>query len=180
MLAEMPRKFKKDDSLAVLKPCVYLPGLDERVNYNSKNRILTELKSQGLTGPALRGAYLSAYETLKLESSIFAHEGRHAIDAGITSNLRSEELEFRAKLSEIYFSQYPFLSLTAVLAPNIGDGTSHGEANKRVLQGIINWMEKQTGNIDGLDQGRPMLPQLDLLTDAQLKSAVNSFDPMVN
>lgn len=179
-LAQIEEKSTKDDQIALDDPTAYLPGLSARVDFNAINRLYNDLKADGLEGSELRATFINTYENLVLEASIFAHEGRHAIDKKYTKDLDTEELEYRAKLSEIYFSERPFLAIDAVLSPNIGDGTSHGDANKRVLKGIVGWMEKNRAKIEGLDLSRPYLPQLDQLTDEQLKAAVNSLDPFAN
>jgi hypothetical protein len=38
-------------------------------------------------------------------------------------------------------------------------------------------MTSQAGEIAGLDRAAPLLPQLPLLTDAQLRAAFSSLDP---
>ncbi|MEP1095000.1 MAG: hypothetical protein ABJG78_07805 [Cyclobacteriaceae bacterium] len=167
-----------DDEIAQKDPYAYLPGLDARITYNSNMRVLADLKKLGLTGRELRGAFINTVEKYDLNASIFAHEGRHAIDKKYFGKQRTEDLEFTAKLSEIYFADHPFFSVTAVLTQNIGDGTSHGQANQRVLKGIVGWMEQHKNEIQGFDSARPTLPQLDRLSDDQLRSAVNSIDPM--
>ena len=39
-------------------------------------------------------------------------------------------------------------------------------------------MEAHKAEIDGFDPNRPTLPQLDKLTDEQLKEMAKSYDPM--
>ncbi len=175
---EIMKNQSSDDAIAKEDPYAYLPGLSKRLRFNIGMELLEELKSQGLEGSQLRAAFINTTENLALESSIFAHEGRHAIDKKYSGDLSTEELEYRAKLSEIYFSSKPFLAVNAVLGPNNGDGTSHGDSNRRVVKGIVKWMKKNKSDIKDLDLNRPMLPQLDQLTEEQLKVAVNSLDPL--
>ena len=179
-LDEVKRRQASDDLIAKDDPYAYLPGLSQRIRFNQGMALVEELKSQGLEGSELRMAFINTAEKLILESSIFAHEGRHAIDKKYIGNLGSEEMEYRAKLSEIYFSSKPFLAVNAVLGANNGDGTSHGDSNRRVVKGIVKWMEKNKKEIRDLDTDRPMLPQLDRLTEDQLRAAVNSLDPLAN
>ncbi|MEP5611805.1 MAG: hypothetical protein ABJP45_06120 [Cyclobacteriaceae bacterium] len=176
--AKIKENIASDDEIARKDPYAYLPGLDARITYNSNMRILSELKKSGFSGRELRTAFINTSEKYDLNASIFAHEGRHAIDKKHFGKQRSEDLEFTAKLSEIYFADHPFFSATAVLSQNIGDGTSHGQANQRVLKGIVGWMDQHKSEIQGFDSSRPTLPQLDKLSDDQLRSAVNSIDPM--
>ncbi len=179
-LLDIEEKSATDDSIVNGNEIAFLPGLSRRIEFNARVKILKNLQEEGLSGRDLQIAFLSTYENLTLESSIFAHEGRHAIDKKFSGELKSEQLEFRAKLSEIYFSNHPFLSVGAVISQNIGDGTPHGDSNFRVLTGIVGWMDSHREDISNLDSNRPLLPQLDLLTEEQLRAAVLSFDPLVD
>ena len=67
-----------------------------------------------------------------------------------------------------------------ILSRNIGDGTSHGKANQRIMKGLVEWMTENRASIANLDPDIPLLPQLDLLTNDQLKQAFRSLDPMVS
>lgn len=167
-----------DDSIAAADPYAYLPGLSERINYNEKKELLDSLTNMVLDSSALRLKFINELERLELESSIYAHEGRHAIDKKNDYASRSEELEYRAKLSEIYFAENSMLAFIAIMSRNIGDGTSHGNSNLRVVQGLVEWMESNTAKISGFDTSRPALPQIDKLTDKQLKTAIRQMDPM--
>ncbi len=145
--------------------------------------VLDELKASGLESCELRLAFIAEIERIDLESSIVAHEGRHAIESQHLLNFmrRPAEKEFRAKLSEVAFSSEPFLAIGGgILSRNIGDGNSHGEANERIMKGIVGWMKEKRTEIDNLDPDIPLLPQLDLLTREQLRQAFRSLDPMVS
>ena len=91
---------------------------------------------------------------------------------------RDADREYRAKLSEVAFAPSPRLALIGgILSPNIGDETSHGQANLRVVRDLVTWMGDHASEIDGLDRSQPLLPQLDLLTDEQIRDAFRSLDP---
>ncbi|MGI9549817.1 MAG: hypothetical protein ACR2MT_01355, partial [Aurantibacter sp.] len=167
-----------DDSLAASNPATYLPGLSKRINYNEKKELLDSLSGMNLNGSVLRLNFINVLESIVLGSSIYAHEGRHAIDKKNDYNGNSEELEYRAKLSEVYFAKKPLLAFNAILSRNIGDGTSHGNANLRVIHGLVKWIEKNKSKIHDFDPNRPVLPQIDKLNDQQLKNAIKSMDPM--
>jgi len=169
-----------DDSIALKDPHAFLPGLSLRNTFDQRNKLLNKLKSEGLKGAALRLAYINEIERKVQGSSIYAHEGRHAIDKKNDYSRSSNELEYTAKLSEIYFAEMPFLAFRAVMNRNIGDRTSHGQANLRLMKNLVGWMSENQGEIAGFEASRPVLPQIDKLTDKQLKEAVLSFDPMAN
>lgn len=157
--------------------CPYIPGLASHLRRQGLERLRDSLRADGLTGPALRSAFLAAYDRASVETSIFRHEGRHAIDQrlGITE---SAELEFRAKLSQVAFAPFPRLALGSIISRNIGEPNPHGQANQRVLCGVVDWMARHAAEIDGLDPALPLLPQLPRLTDPQLREAFRSQDPL--
>ena len=80
--------------------------------------------------------------------------------------------------SAIAFSSRPKLSLGGILHPEIGEPTPHGRANTRVMLGLIAWMRAHAAEIPGFDGSLPVLPQLPLLDDDQLRAAFRSMDPL--
>jgi hypothetical protein len=166
-----------DIASARVTPVAYFPGLASRLDIQGQHEILDSLRASGLSGPALKGAFVGEYDRAIRESSIFAHEGRHVID-GALGKFSDEELEFRAKLSEVAFAPNPRLAMGAIMSGDIGDETPHGRANKRVLGGLLGWMTSHAGEIHGLNATLPMLPQMTLLTDAQMRTAFASLDPL--
>ena len=88
----------------------------ERMLLDGRRDLLRSLENRHSTQTSLREAYLRQYEKLTLEHAILAHEGRHGIDFELSGGLlSSDELEFRAKLSEIAFSSHPKIALAAIL-----------------------------------------------------------------
>jgi hypothetical protein len=171
------RNSREDERRAAENPYADLPGLNQRLRLRSLDGIWAEASAQGLTGSELRMCFLAELDAVWTEGPMFAHEGRHVIDfrLGIASNV---ELEFNAKLAETTFCRYPGIPLGSnVLHPNVGPN-GHGEANLRIVQGLVAWIEAHADEIEGLDLSRPLLPQLDLLTDDQLRAAARSLDPL--
>jgi hypothetical protein len=156
----------------------YLPGVAARLRRDGRDALLDSLRRAGIPDSALGDAFVREASRLFRESSIIAHEGRHAIDDHVGQNFSAEEREFRAKLSEVAFAERPKLVMSSIMHPNIGDATPHGRANARVMYGLLKWMRRHTREIPGLDVNRPLLPQLPLLTDAQLRLAFRSMDPL--
>lgn len=111
--------------------------------------------------------------------SITSHEGRHALDNTNQPGLADAQLEFRAKLSQIIFADYPRLGLANVAAGAIND-TAHGVGNRRVLEGYRRWMRAHRSEIAGFDRSAPTLSQLDKLTGTQIVTAARSMDPWAN
>jgi hypothetical protein len=174
------RESAADDARAAASPHTYLPGLYARLERQASQALYDELHAKGLQSEALRSAWMTEYARRELESSIFAHEGRHAIDAQYAPELtpNGAELEYRAKLSEIAFAPDPRLALVGgIVSPDIGSPSPHGKANARIMKVFVDWMQSHESEIAGLDAKRPLLPQLDKLTDEQLRAAVRAADP---
>ena len=176
---EIAERELSDIDLALTNPHAYLPGLDKRVRQRAYQRLLSELRDEDLTGSALQLAFIAEVERIDLESSIIAHEGRHAIEAKSLLNFMrpGSKKEFLAKLSEVAFSSFPKLAIGGgILSSNIGDDSAHGKANERIMEGIVGWMGENRESIEGLNSNLPMLPQMDLLTDEQLRAIFRSMD----
>ena len=161
-----------DDSIA------YLPGVAARLRRDGTDALLDSLKRAGVADSALGDTFVRVVSHLYRESSIVAHEGRHAIDESLGQRFTAEQREFRAKLSEVAFAERPKLVMSSIIHPNIGDATPHGRANAKVMFGLLRWMRAHAREIQGLDVSRPLLPQLPLLTDDQLRAAFRSMDPL--
>ena len=158
----------------------YFPSAAGRLRRDGLLALLDSLRGAGFTGVELETAFEREVGAAMLESSIFAHEGRHAIDDALGIQLSSEEKEYRAKLSEVAFASHPKINLGGIISPNAGDDTPHGKANLRVMRGLDLWMREHAAEIARLDSSAPLLPQLPLLTDAQLKAAFGSLDPLAH
>lgn len=167
-----------DEARAAANPSAYLPGLAGRLRAQGIQRMLSSLRARGLTGETLRIAFLAAYEHAEVESTIFAHEGRHAIDKTLGETFTPAELEYRAKISQVVFAPEPRLALGGIIDANIGDSSPHGQANERVMKGLVAWMSAHVAEVPSIDRSRPLLPQFDRLTDDQIRAAFASLEPM--
>ncbi|MFI5198074.1 MAG: hypothetical protein ACHQJD_05605 [Thermoanaerobaculia bacterium] len=177
-LAKMAKETERDRERALKDPYAYLPGLSQRLLEQGLLRILDQEKARGLSGGALRSAFVAETDRAVIESSIFAHEGRHAIDSQFEDVKDPATREYRAKLSEIAFAPAPRLAFGGILTDGIGNPTPHGQANLKLMKGLVAWMGAHRAEIAGFDAGAPTLPQLDKLTDEQLRAAARSLDPM--
>ena len=171
------RETERDWDRAAADPHAYLPGLAGRLRQQGVSQLLDELRGSESGEADLESRFLVAYEAAVFASSIVAHEGRHAIDRRL-DDVPGRDLEFRAKLSEVAFAPHPRLAFGGIINGNIGDNTSHGRGNLQVMEGLVSWMEAHGDEIVGLDETRPLLPQLDLLSDEQLRAAMASMDPL--
>lgn len=168
----------EDEKLIKENPYCFLPGVSNRMYVQTWTGLKAKLEKRGFRGAELKMKFASAASKSILESSIFAHEGRHVIDklSGMTN---SADLEFYAKLSEIYFTSEPRRALGGgIFAANIGSSTGHGQANLRIVKGFVKWMEGHSEEIKDFDNSLPTLTQLDKLSDEQIKAAALSMDPL--
>ena len=178
-LANLEQKLKEDELLAKKNPHTYLPGIAKKIEYRELKRMLEEVKTKAKTQDNLQLKFIKYMKKLIKNSSIFVHEGRHVIDKNLPQKFTSAELEYRAKLSEIALSPYPmYVFIRQVMTHSIGSHSSHGQGNLMVIKKLTQWMESNATSIKGFDKNRPTLVQIDLLTDTQLRTALQSFDPL--
>lgn len=176
--AEIVADSISDFARARTTPVAYFPSVAARMQRSAQMELLDSLRSAGFTGAQLEARFERIYGDAIQESSIFVHEGRHAIDKLKGAVRESADLEYFAKLSELAFSPRPRLMLPGIMLANLGDRTPHGQANERIMRGLLKWMEAHPGEIRNLDVDAPLLPQLPLLTDAQLRAAARALDPL--
>jgi hypothetical protein len=177
-------KLKKGDSIICKMDMYAEPAfLSLYIKLNASQQLFDSLQKAGLSPDAVSLAFISETMRLNVESTVFAHEGRHAIDQlyfkSQFDSMSQDERELRAKYSEIIFSSKPKLALTgSILGGDLDSNTIHGKANLRLRKTIVNWMKLHSREIAGLDISQPMLMQLDLLTDQQLRELCISADPL--
>lgn len=176
--AEIARDSAADWNRARANATAYLPGVIARLDRDGRRELLDSLRTSGKSGSALQSAFEHDIGAAVEGSSIFAHEGRHAIDAIIGPDLTDQQREYRAKLSEVAFAPLPKLALGAIISRNIGDATPHGQANAQVMRGLVEWLQQHASEIEHFNPALPALPQLPLLTDTQLRRAFASMDPL--
>jgi hypothetical protein len=180
-LAEISEKSAQDDSVARIRPYELMEGLPERMKFQCYRRLIDSLKPLHADPAALKIHFLSSVDDILVESVIFSHEGRHVLDSYVdypfnTEMFSWEEREFRANLSGISFSPDPKLTVAEGLF--VPQDPAHENANRRIIRGLVGWMDGHQAEIAGLDPDRPLLPQLDLLTGEQIVRATRSMDPL--
>ena len=144
----------------------YFPGVAARVFRSGAQSLLDSVREPAVFTRAM-------YDALR-STSILLHESRHVRDAATSSGSAADD-EFRAKIDEVAGARYPRLALTAILSPNIGDASPHGQANRRIMVGLARWIRRNGPTIQGYDVTTPALLQLPLLSDAQLRAAFESM-----
>jgi len=172
-----------DAAIAARDRAAFLPGLSLRLGWLGLNDLYAEQATKCGNRPLLKACFIAAYEEAVLQTSIFIHEGRHVLDKREftgAQELPSEELEFRAKLSELEFSPSPRLEIGSVFSELQNADTPHGKAAHRLVQGLLDWAVAHAAEIKGFDPQRPLQPQLVLLTNEQWHRAAAAQDPWAN
>lgn len=154
-------------------------GVALRLRRQYIDGVLRDLEASHLEGVAKRDAFVARVTHDAFESSIWAHEGRHAIDKKdhLVKPGDGAEMEFRAKLSEIALAPAPRHAIESITY-NGPPNTPHGAANRRIGRLLNDWMRAHAAAIEGLDPNKAMLLQVDKLTDDQLRQAFRSMDPL--
>jgi hypothetical protein len=145
----------------------YFPGVAARVFRAGAQSLLDSVGDPSAFTRAMYDALTS--------TSILLHESRHIVDARAARPTSAAEDEFRAKLDEVTGAKHPRLALTAILSPNIGDASPHGQANRRIMVGLARWIRRNGSAIPGYEVTTPALLQLPLLSDAQLRAAFETM-----
>jgi hypothetical protein len=180
--AEQLAQAEKRDAEALREMRIaYLPGLQMRLGREALQQIAAKARAEAArTSEPFERLFLKDFWDAEVGHSIFIHEGRHALDhiefQGDRS-LKGAELEYRAKLSELELAEFPKLALAAILASNIGDETDHGQANARVMQGLVDWVEANPSAVAGFDPTLATASELDKLSDDQLRAIAKGLDP---
>jgi len=177
--AELPELLKRDDEVLQTKHLADLPGLAQRLRLQTIDQILSDMKAAG-EAPDGDDAFPGRYWRALVGATITVHEGRHVLDQMQYTGehaLSSEELEFRAKLSELQFGEYPRLSLSKMVNAQIGGEINHGEANTGILKHLGDWIQSNSAALEGFNPKKPALSQIDKLTDKQLRVFACSRDP---
>ena len=177
-LRDVQEKTSRDASSTAGGEIRTLPGLALRLRQQYLEGLLASLRAQNASGDALREAFLARAEANEFDYSILLHEGRHAIDAASGAKFDTWELEYRAKLSQVALSDAPRPAIASVVEDVVGGDSPHGKANERLLTEVSAWMRTHAAEIAGLEPSAPILPQLDKLSDAQIREAVRSLDPL--
>lgn len=181
LLDRQAERAAQDLAAAAGGRAVTLPGMGDRLRLQTAAQILARAEAASGGGGALKRAFLDEYWRASVQQSITIHEGRHAIDqlmiVGV-ARMVDDGLEYRAKLSELALADYPRMALYNIVNANVADGTSHGDANARVMREYAAWIDAHRGEVAGFDAALPAMVQIDRLTDDQLRVVARGLDPL--
>jgi hypothetical protein len=181
-LREIETKRLSDQAIAAAQQIAFLPGVRDRLRLNGIDDIAAQVRASGRSDAMSARAFRKAYGDATFGSAILAHEGRHVLDQAEFTGARAlanDELEYRAKLSEIALAASPRLALSSIYSPLFGGTSGHGIANRRLAGDLARWIEANRGQIVGHDPARTPLEQLDLLSNEQLRAIAGELDAAI-
>ncbi len=172
-----------DAALMGNKTVAYLPGLKTRLEWQACHGLMHMLKRSGLEKERIEGAFTAEADFAITEGQVNGYQARFAIERARLgdefANTPAATLEYHARLAMIVKSPRPRFALAgAILLPGIGGDTPAGQANARVLEGFVEWMEKHPTEVIAFDRKRPTLVQLDHLSDEQIINIAKALDPL--
>jgi len=126
---EIADESRRDDERIKSDPNLMPRGTAMRLRRQYVEQVMRALDRRGVEGEARREAFVEHMTTDTFESSIWAHEGRHAIDKKYRYASRGEDLEFRAKLSEVALAPAPREAIESIAFTGSAN-TPHGAANR--------------------------------------------------
>ena len=176
---------EEDVALARKHRLASLPGLRLRLKQQALDQLAKRISQQTSEDEDFVAVFRRVYWHQVNRNAITLHEGRHALDQAQfnggdetgRAKLDSAELEYRAKLSEIGLSDTPRLALSSIYGQSMEGAEGHAIANRRIIEAYVEWIEAHTAEIAGYDPDEPALPQLDKLTDDQLRAVARKLDP---
>lgn len=181
-LEEIETLTKTDRKNSEISPVAYFPGTISRMQFKVCNELLGSLQIADESETAKRMAFISEFESLLVQASIYCHEGRHIIDNRhrLIFEPICRNYEFRAKCSEIIFSENPYFTLafSPVYMRNLNSKSKHSWGSRKAMENLAEWMNLNKNQIENFNAGQAALTQLDLLSNAQIISAFQSMDPL--
>jgi hypothetical protein len=179
------KNLKQNDLVNAKKDSLYEPSfLSPMIKFNQASKIFADIDQLNINAYEKNVLFINQITKLAVAASVFAHEGRHAIDQRYFplafNEMTNDERELRAKYSEVIFSLNPKMALTGSILGMGNDKTSpHGLANLRFRKTILDWMNKHASEISGIDRKIPLLMQLDLLSDQQILQLCKQADTLI-
>lgn len=153
----------------------YSPKLQLQLRLKEIDDITHQLKKRFSTLAEQHSYFMTYMLDHKTEASIFNHEGQHAIDRVVTGLNQASLLETRSKLSELFYTPFPFLTLAELMTPDIGAKSAHGRANQQIFQNIVAYIHANPYLFPQINTDKNILQQLPKLDQGQLNEIVKQI-----
>lgn len=159
-----------------------LPALAKKLELDALDALYNDLINQGYKDVELQLKFIEAYDDLRDNATMFAHEGRHSLDRVVLGDdyrsLGAATIEYRGRLSQIAFSESPKLEVANML--NGVGTTNNGIANQMIVDVFDNWIKENKQLVNTFDKGKLPITQLYKLTDEQIRQCIKWVDPFYN
>jgi len=156
-----------------------LLGLSRKLELDALDAIYERLVDTGLSGLELQLKFIETYDDYRDNATMFAHEGRHSLDRIALEDgyreLGIPTIEYRARLSQIAFSESPKLEL-ANMINGVGT-TGAGLSNKMIVEVAEQWLAVNSSDVAEFDATKLPISQLYRLTEEQIKNCFRAVDP---
>ena len=155
---KLERDTALDDERARDNPHGYLPGLAMRLQMQGvEGRDRRGFEQQGLEGEDLRLALPGGVRTNGRPGELHLRPrgpARHRPCASGRKMRSGGKTEYYAKLSEAVFTTDPRIAVgSIILPPASATPTPHGQANRRIMKGVVKWMKKHRDEIARAGRG---------------------------
>lgn len=150
----------------------YSPQLQHRLRLKEIDRIYDNLRDRGSQTNEQHSFFLQYVLHNITEASIFNHEGQHAVDQIHTNISNGPLLEYRSKLSELKYANFPFLTLSELMTPDLGSESYHGQANQRVFESIVSYIYLNPKQFPMFDFNKNIMNQIYKLDKDQLREII--------
>lgn len=162
----------------------YAEGLSSRFHLKYMNDIYNESKAKYSLEEEQQKYFLKEYYRCKNQTLLFTHEFQHAIDIKSSINYFKVLLycfrkritgylatfEYRAKLSELYYGENPYISMSIMMCRNIGGNSPHGKANTKIFKMFVEYVHNHAEDFPNIDTSINILLQLDKLEIDQIRT----------
>ena len=167
--------------LADKESIAYLPGLAKRLEWQGCVGLMRMLKQAELEGDHLRNAFLGESQHALTEAKLGGYDARKVIDqvrlGDAWDEMSEEDREFYALLAQVALAPQPrWALLDGIFIPGVGGETIRGRAAGRLVFGLLAWMKSHQKQVVAFDASKPLLVQLDHLSDDQIRAAALSMD----
>ena len=162
----------------------YSEGLGLRFLLKYINSVYNYCKTEYSMEKEQQKYFLKKYYEYKNQTLLFSHESQHAIDLkSVVTKFNillysfkkrtggfNAALEYRAKLTELYYGENPFVSLNIIMSRDIGGSSPHGRANTKIFKKFVEYVQEHTSDFPEINTTKNILLQLDKLEIDQIRA----------
>jgi len=160
-----------------LEEVFYSEGLSYRFLLKFRNQVYMEATKKYEDEKDSKKYFFKRIYKIKYQTHMIAHEGQHTIDMNnILSNIKAciyaltnktngftSAYEYRAKLTELYYSEIPYFTLANIMSQDINSSSPHGKSNTLIIKRFVKYIKDNPNEFQQIDTSKNILLQLDML-----------------